>query len=1192
MKNLAFPKKLLAAILSLLMVCTMLNCILLTATAEDETIDTLIAAVNADSAVTLDEAEKVNKISVMYDALADQSAYTDTVTALKSSLYTLLSEGQAVLTDDVSKFNKDYWNAISTVDSAVRVKYTGGTNPTIVFGPHAQGKTTVAAADTALDGLEVMINNYYQFDKSAPRAGFSVQFTSWKYQNSGVNYIRLDDTSVTGLVLFFDLKNNQILINSRLVAGGAMNVGTLALSDADKAKLTVANFEHKAISVGMYATGDAEKPYKAVIKLSGDATPIVAYIPAEHYSDAGVTNSGKVCIGFTAGYWTSATTFPTGNICTQFDVIGYRNNKTAQATVDSIESKLAAVDADNVKESDAKVINEMLDAYDTLSVSWDKAHAPYAKISALKASLLSAAKEGLTTFAGTSDFTSDYWNGFITYVDGVARFTINGDGLSPAKRIGIKSAQKFDGLELKFARLRTTSASATAIGVGLQFGTVSGADLSGTSASGLFLYLDAKNGKVYLASKNSGTVTGTALVTDSALLYENIKDRVFTIGINATGNADNPYKLTVKVAGGGTVEANIPAAYITPSLFMNSVANGTTYVAYTRGGYGETGTLPGNSYQTVDMVGYRNTANLFKVENLIAAIPEEVALNDSKTIYAAETAYGALTDYEKTLVDATRINIAKAAYEQLVLGELTEDHVKAEDKVLPAENKLATINGWWGGNFASEVTTGIRVNWANNHVAHRLSVGTPVNMDGLSILFNRLHKTGSSDAVFSILFSRNSSNYYTGGHPHFAVVVNTAKGTLTVSTKGDKNDDYSIITSDLLKYENIADRLFKVDFAAAGEGEYKVTVTVDGASVSGYIPAEAFADVADQSTENAYCMPNPNHCSFAVAAWNSGTYQQLDLVGFKTEEVQQAAKIEGASLTISDSIEIDYKVSAGLLANNVLHDPYITFNFNGKKLDVEGELDSNGMYSFTFPNVAPNMMSKTIYSTLYAYNADNDLIQVTAAVEYSVEQYCYSTLEKYADNKELCDLVTDLLRYGAASQTYTGDDAEGLVTDALTESQKGFGSTYTPATAGKVALSSDASYTAAGKQVTWNSASLYLLDVANIRFKFTVKDGVDVSTLTVKATVGGNEYTVSADRIEQIGNSNSYYLYFDGATAVNMRDDVTVAFYNGETAVSKTATYSIEKYIGTQVDKNADANLVAMLKALLCYGDSATAYAN
>ena len=83
----------------------MLNCILLTATAEDETIDTLIAAVNADSAVTLDEAEKVNKISVMYDALADQSAYTDTVTALKSSLYTLLSEGQAVLTDDISKFN-------------------------------------------------------------------------------------------------------------------------------------------------------------------------------------------------------------------------------------------------------------------------------------------------------------------------------------------------------------------------------------------------------------------------------------------------------------------------------------------------------------------------------------------------------------------------------------------------------------------------------------------------------------------------------------------------------------------------------------------------------------------------------------------------------------------------------------------------------------------------------------------------------------------------------------------------------------------------------------------------------------------------------------------------------------------------------------------------------------------------------
>lgn len=1197
MKNLASPKKLLATLLSLVMVCTMLQCVLLTAAASEETIDTLIAAVNADSAVTLDDADEINKISVMYDALADKTAYTDTVTTLKTSLYTLLSEGQSVLTTEITNFNKDYWSVITAVDSAIRVKYSGGTNPTIAVGPHAYGKTTVAAADTALDGLEVMLNNYYQFDSTAPRAGFAVQFTSWQYQNSGANYIRMDDKSIKGILLYFDLKNNQIVVNSRLVAGNEINVGTLTLSEADKEKLTVANFSHKAISISMHATDSAENPYKVVIKLSGDATPIVANIPAEHYSDT-ITNGGKVCIGFTAGYWVNPTTYPTGNVCTQFDVIGYRNSKTAQAAIDSVNSGVAALDVNNVKESDAKAIYGLLDSYDALPTTWDKEHTEYEKLSALKSGLISAAKAGLTTFSGTSDFTTDYWVPFLTYVDGVARFTLNGDGLSVAKRIGIKKAAKFDGFEMKFSRLRTTSSSATAAGVGLQFGTVSGADLSGDSASGFFIYLDAKNGKLYVTSKNSGAVSSKVIATDNALLLENIKDRVFTIGINATGSVDNPYRLTVRVAGGGTVVADIPAAYITPSLFMNSVANGTTYVTYIRGGYGENGaTLPGNSYQTVDMVGYTNTANIKAAEAVIAKIPATITTNDGNVIYKAEEAYAALTDYEKTKVDAAKIIAARERYNELFTAETANsEYTVVTDDCLTNGMKLANINSWWT-NFASAVEgNGIRVNWTNGGKANRLAVGTQVNMDGLSILFNNFKRISGQKAELTILLSRNSSNYHEGKDAQFfAVILDAAAGTLKVSPKWVNNDPqkqivYDIIASDLLKYENIAGAKFVIDFEAIGELDYKVTVTVADKSVSGIIPAKVFAEVsAGEETTSLY---NPNNCNFAIAAW-SGNYQSVDVVGFKTDATVQVTKIEGVSLTVSDSISANYKVSQGVVTANQYVDPEIDFALAGETITVKGVKEGTGYYNFTFPSIAPDLMGETITATLYAKRAGGEeRIPMGDAVKYSVEQYCYSMLEKYPNDEKLCDLIVDLLRYGAASQGYTNKTENGLVTDALTEAQKAFGTAYTTATAGKVALTADATYDAANKQVTWKSASLFLADVVNIRFKFTAADGVDVSALTVKATVGGNEVEVSADRIEQINDSNSYYLYFDGATAARMRDAVAITFYNGDTAVSKTVNYSIENYVGTQVEKNEDESLVEMLKALLCYGDSASVYAN
>lgn len=1223
MKNLASPKKLLATLLSLVMVCTMLQCVLLTATASGETIDTLIAAVNADSAVTLDDADEINKISVMYDALADKSAYTDTVTSLKTSLYTLLSEGLKRKTTSKSDFNLDSWvsfNYATNGENCVRIKYGGGNNPHINVGPHSFDVTNVDLVDTALDGFEVMINNYYQYDSSAPRAGFAVQFTPWEYQNSRANYLSMNDSNKrAGMILQFDLKGSQIIINSRFTAGGDVKVGTLALDESAKEKLTLSNFSHKAISISMHATGNAENPYKVVVKLSGDVTPITALIPAEYFDEEKLTRNGKVNIGFPAGFWATPTTFPTGNICTQFDVLGYRNSKTAQTAIENINSGVAAIDVNNVKESDAKTIYGMLDSYNVLSATWDKEHTEYAKLFTLNNKLLTLAKTGYTlpAFSGGNVSDSTIPNKATMASDGYATINFN-TATNPSLRVSATPAIVFDGAEFKISNFRNLGTSEAVMGFGINFATTQGSDFAASQNSGMLLYLDIANGKLILNekyvtgaanNKYSGTVDVETLISDSNVI-KSLRNKIFTLGINKI--ADGKYKVTIKTSDGETVTAEMT---VDESKFLS---NGKTYFSFNRGVYTASKTYTdiavntacGASYGSTtrhnqfDFIGYTNTANIFAANALISAVPEvnAVTANDGNVIYKAEEAYAALNDYEKTCVDGTKLVAVRAKYNELVDAEtVNEGYTVLSDACLVYST--GTLNGWWG-SFATKLENngGINLSLQKRYYANRLPVKTPVNMDGLSIRFNNLVKTQGDTAEFAIFFSQLNGNQHEGnGTPHFTVVINTKDGTLKVSTSwnekaGEQPVYYDIIEDELLKYENLAGAVFSVDFEESNSGNYNVTVNAGGKSVSGIIPDKAFNDVMNDIVYSNNKLLTPNNCYFAVGAWTKEKYQAVDVVGFKTNKTE-AAKPEvsaGAQLQISDSISVNYAVDADIITASGATEPYIVFSIGEEVLEVKGVLNSaTNNYIFTYPDVAPNMMKETIKATLYATNTKTNEAQAYGTtVAYSIEKYCYALLEKYPNDEKLCDLIVDLLRYGAASQAYTNKTENGLVTDALTEAQKAFGTAYTTATAGKVVLTADATYDSANKQVTWKSASLFLADVVNIRFKFTAADGVDVSALTVKATVGGNEVEVSADRIEQINDSNSYYLYFDGATAARMRDAVAITFYNGDTAVSKTVNYSIENYVGTQVEKNEDESLVEMLKALLCYGDSASVYAN
>ena len=85
---------------------------------------------------------------------------------------------------------------------------------------------------------------------------------------------------------------------------------------------------------------------------------------------------------------------------------------------------------------------------------------------------------------------------------------------------------------------------------------------------------------------------------------------------------------------------------------------------------------------------------------------------------------------------------------------------------------------------------------------------------------------------------------------------------------------------------------------------------------------------------------------------------------------------------------------------------------------------------------------------------------------------------------------------------------------------------------------------------------------------------------------------VNGTEVAIAGTANNYYVDYNGLDAGQLRDVITAEIYQGEILVSKTLTFSAEYYAAYQAQNSTDANLVALVKAMTKYGDSAAAFEN
>lgn len=286
------------------------------------------------------------------------------------------------------------------------------------------------------------------------------------------------------------------------------------------------------------------------------------------------------------------------------------------------------------------------------------------------------------------------------------------------------------------------------------------------------------------------------------------------------------------------------------------------------------------------------------------------------------------------------------------------------------------------------------------------------------------------------------------------------------------------------------------------------------------------------------------------------------------------------SVTLESSLKVNFKTKKALFDITGYEDPYAVFEINGEQTTVTSYTVDGKNCVFSFCDIAPDMIKDGIKASLHASFGGQEY--ASAEITISIADYCYTLLGMTTDaDAELRTLLVDLLNYGTATQAYTGYNTADPANAALTSEQRSWGTQGDPV----LNRVTDAHYAdIASPSVTWKSAGLNLNDSITMRFTFTVDD---ITGVSVKVKDGNGAVL---GEINDLAVSNGgFTAYFKGLNAADMKKSVYVTAYRGDTAISSTLLYSIESYAYAK-QNDADANLAALVKAMMNYGISAYNY--
>lgn len=305
----------------------------------------------------------------------------------------------------------------------------------------------------------------------------------------------------------------------------------------------------------------------------------------------------------------------------------------------------------------------------------------------------------------------------------------------------------------------------------------------------------------------------------------------------------------------------------------------------------------------------------------------------------------------------------------------------------------------------------------------------------------------------------------------------------------------------------------------------------------------------------------------------------IDSITFNKDEAELSFAAANVSIKAGGKMDVNFKADKNLFGAGKFEEPYVTFE--GSETHIEG-VESGNYLVFSFTDINPEGMNENITATLHAKKNGTD---VTAQLSYSIVDYCKDAYATSSENASLMTLLADMLNYGAMAQKYSGAaDAELVTADGELSGLLAKATSTDPVING---LQGDPTTPIVGadKKVKWTNVGLRLDDEVSVRLKFSKTE--DCTPDSVRFTIEGDNAAYTAD-VKGDGNGN--YVTYLKIPVNKMRAIVSAIVYEGNVPVSNTLNYSVEYYAAAK-QNDANANLAALVKAMIKYGDSAAAFA-
>lgn len=270
----------------------------------------------------------------------------------------------------------------------------------------------------------------------------------------------------------------------------------------------------------------------------------------------------------------------------------------------------------------------------------------------------------------------------------------------------------------------------------------------------------------------------------------------------------------------------------------------------------------------------------------------------------------------------------------------------------------------------------------------------------------------------------------------------------------------------------------------------------------------------------------------------------------------------------------------------------------------------NGTNRFAVSGIAAKNMNDKITATYY-YVKDDVLYKVPSR-SYNIVTYYNFAIKNYtnvARGQILIDLLTTMLNYGAAAQTYFEYNHEegnssyhGLVTMHLpTDKVVDYANADVEADDATVIgeLADSHLYFAHSQYASLNQR----ISMVIIYKTVNGNDAIDTSSLVFKAqykNINGIDKTVEIGEENMIVIGDTVYVVVDKIAAKDLRQEFTGALYIGDEQVSQSVTTSFECYaasiLGAEDSALEDSGIVnpaslkAVCRATLAYTDAVVKY--